>query len=98
MVFELARSESSGQFAPEVFFGIGTLETDAGRRLEAAKLPSGHPAKPPSVHLDMVDDMRRFVTELRASDRDVSSVEIPDEFHATVPGVILNRALRHFYA
>ena len=83
----------------EVFFGIGSLETDAGRRREAANLSDGHPAKPPAAHLDMVDDLRRFVAQLAARDDPtlrISSVEIADEFHATVPGVVLSRALRSF--
>jgi hypothetical protein len=69
-------------------FWIGTLETDAGRRLGAVNLPVGHPAKPPSAQLDMVDDMRRFVAQL-ASRKDptpqIASLEMTDEFHATGP-------------
>ncbi len=82
-----------------VFLGIGSLETDAGRREEGANLPEGHPAKPPAFYLDMVDDARRFVSQLRAADPDLDlrHVEIADEFHATVPAAVLNRALRHFY-
>ena len=84
----------------EVFLGIGTLETDAGRRREAANLPEGHPSKPPSAHLDMVDDMRRFVAELasRNDSLTIGSIEVADEFHATVPGIVLNRAFRNFSA
>ena len=100
MIFDLERERADATLHAEVFFGIGTLETDAGRRQEAANLPDGHPAKPPSAHLDMVDDMRRFIAQL-ASRNDVTlnvgSVEVIDEFHATVPGIVLNRALRHFY-
>jgi predicted alpha/beta superfamily hydrolase len=101
MIFHLERERSDGDLNSEVFFGIGTFETDAGRRLEAANLPDGHPVKPPTAHLDMVEHMRRFVAQL-ASRSDTSlhvgSVEVADEFHATVPGIVLNRALRHFYA
>jgi len=102
MVFDLEREcADQPDLCSEVFFGIGMLETDAGRRLEAAKLPEGHPAKPPPVQLDMVDDLRRFIAQLRSrnnADLKIGSIEVPDEFHATVPGVVLNRALRHFYA
>ena len=59
----------------------------------AVNLADGHPAKPPPAHLDMVDDLRRFVAQLAArSDPtlQIRSVEIVDEFHATVPSVVLN--------
>ena len=59
---ERARADK-GRLHSEVYFGIGLLETDAGRRSEAANLPNGHPAKPPSAHLDMVSDMRRFISQ-----------------------------------
>jgi predicted alpha/beta superfamily hydrolase len=102
VIFDLERGRADGNcLCSEVFFGIGSLETDAGRRLEAFGLPAGHPAKPPSVHLDMVGDMRRFVSQL-ASRNDatlqIGSIEIADEFHATVPGIVLSRALRGFHS
>lgn len=84
----------------QAVFGIGSLETDAGRRLEARHLPPDDPFKPPAAHLDMVDDMRRFVERLDARRHhglDVHSVELANEFHATVPGIVLSRALRHLY-
>jgi len=101
VIFDLERTLADGtNLSADVFFGIGTLETDAGRRLEAMNLPVGHPAKPPSAHLDMVDEMRRFVARL-ASRNDatlqIASVEVVDEFHATVPGIVLSRALRQFH-
>lgn len=101
VIFDIERERADeGDLCSEVFFGIGSLETDAGRRLEAVSLPVGHPAKPPSAHLDMVDDMGRFAAQL-ASRNDttlqIASVEIADEFHATVPGVVLSRALRGFH-
>ena len=49
----------------------------------------------------MVDDMRRFAAQLAAASDptlQITSVEIADEFHATVPGVELSRALRTFYS
>lgn len=84
-----------------VFYGIGSLETDAGRRTEAKHLADGHPAKPPAMVLDMVDDLRRFIDQLgRRNDPTlrIDSVEIDDEFHATVPAIVLNRALRRFHS
>lgn len=94
---EQTRSEVYDDLFADVFFGIGSLETDEGRRQEAANLAADHPAKPPASHLDMVDDMRRFVERL--SRRDYSSlrlcvIEIADEYHATVSGAVLNRGLR----
>ena len=101
VIFDIERERSDRtDLAAEVFFGIGSLETDLGRRLEATNLPTGHPAKPPPTHLDMVDDLRRFITRLAARNHPglrISSVEVVDEFHATVPGVVLSRALRTFY-
>lgn len=101
MIFRLEaeRAATGEDLRAAVLFGIGALETDAGRRAEAANLPAGHPFKPPPAHLDMVDDMRRFVSQLASRDYpslELGSVEIPDEFHATVPGIVLSRALRHF--
>lgn len=101
VIFDIERDRADdGDLCSEVFFGIGSLENDAGRRLEAVSLPVGHPTKPPSAHLDMVEDMRRFAAQL-ASRNDsmlqIDCVEIPDEFHATVPGIVLSRALRAFH-
>lgn len=96
---EAERAATGEDLPATVLFGIGALETDAGRRAEAANLPAGHPFKPPPAHLDMVDDMRRFVSQLASRgypSLELGSVEIPDEFHATVPGIVLSRALRHF--
>ena len=101
-IFDLERSRADGDgLHSEVFFGIGLLETDAGRRSEAANLPTAHPAKPPSAHLDMVEDMRRFIAQLGSrQDRtlQIDGVEVADEFHATVPGIVLSRALRSFHS
>ena len=101
IIFRLeAERAAIGEDLPaSVLFGIGALETDAGRRAEAANLPAGNPFKPPPAHLDMVEDMRRFVSQLASRDYpslELRTIEIPDEFHATVPGIVLSRALRHF--
>lgn len=101
MIFNLQTRATTSSLEVEVFLGIGALETDAGRRLESTNLPDGHPGKPPPAYLDMVADMRRFVTALRerhGDSIDVASIEVDSEFHATVAGIVLNRALRHFYA
>ncbi len=42
------------------YLAIGSEETDAGRRREAAALPNDAVWKPPPTHLDMVDDLGRF--------------------------------------
>lgn len=101
MIFDLQAKATIRSLEAEVFLGIGALETDTGRRLESANLPDRHPAKPPPTHLDMVADMRRFVAELtqrHGDSLDIGSVEVDGEFHATVAGIVLNRALRHFYS
>lgn len=81
------------------YLGIGALETDAGRRREAAALPNGHPVKPPATHLDMVDDLVRFTDSLAARGYpglDLHREIVPDEFHGTVAGVVLTRGMRRF--
>lgn len=98
---EETRARSIADLRTSAFFGIGQHETDAGRRAEAINLPAGHPFRPPAAHLDMVDDLRRFVAQL--SDRrypslEIVTAEIDDEYHATVPGIVLSRALRHTWA
>ena len=88
-----------GELRGEVFFGIGGLETDEGRREEARFLPDDHPMKPPGHYLDMVEDLRRFVTRLREVAPQalaIDSLVIEDEYHATVPWTVLTRGLRAF--
>lgn len=101
-IFDIERQRpDSDRLNSEVFFGIGSLETDAGRRREAFNLADGHPAKPPAAHLDMVDDLGRFVDQLKERTDPtlgINNAEIEDEFHATVPAIVLNRALRSFHA
>jgi predicted alpha/beta superfamily hydrolase len=85
--------------AASAYLAIGGLETDAGRRLEAAGLPAGHHAKPPATHLDMVDDLVRFTGALAGRGYpglDLHREIIPGEFHNTVAGVALTRGLRRF--
>lgn len=98
VIFDIERAGAGQALHSRVFFGIGSLETDLGRRLEGRNLPAGHPAKPPPVHLDMVADMHRFVSRLSSRNDptlEITSTEIADEYHATVPGPVLTRALRH---
>lgn len=102
VIFDLERvhARQSDRLAGDIFFGIGSLETDEGRRAEATHLPEGHPAKPPAARLDMVADLRRFVAQIDErgyGGLSMRSVEIPDEFHATVPAVVLSRALRYLH-
>lgn len=97
---EQGRAATEDDLCSSAFFGIGSLETDEGRRAEANNLASDHPFKPPSTHLDMVDDMHRFMSQLASRNYptlDIESAEVADEFHATVPGIVLSRALRHFW-
>ena len=97
---EQQRSTTEDDLRTSAFFGIGSLETDEGRRAEAINLASNSPFKPPPVHLNMVDDMRRFTAQLASRKYptlDLQTAEIADEFHATVPGIVLSRALRHFW-
>ena len=101
-IFDIERQRlDSDRLNSEVFFGIGSLETDAGRRSEAFNLADGHRAKPPAAHLDMVDDLGRFIGQLEERTDPtlrINSAEFEDEFHATVPAIVLNRALRSFHA
>jgi predicted alpha/beta superfamily hydrolase len=98
---ERQRSESAADLPAHAFFGIGALETDRGRRLEGQDLPPGHPRKPPATHLDMVDDLLRFTDSLRSRgypNLDLEVAVYPDEFHATVPAMVLSHGLRHFFS
>jgi hypothetical protein len=48
----------------------------------------------------MVDDVVQFTAALRSRNYpslDLTSVVYPDEFHATVPSLVLTRGLRHFF-
>lgn len=97
---EQQRSESHDDLAAQVFFGVGGLETDEGRRDEGRKLVDGHPAKPGSRHLDMVEDLEQFVATIRGrgyESLDLELLVLPDEYHVTVAPFVLSRALRHFY-
>jgi hypothetical protein len=79
------------------YFGIGALETDEGRRLEATNLSEGHPFKPPAQYLDMVEDLIRFTEALRQRQYPNLTIDVDvfaDEFHATVPAVVLTHGLR----
>jgi predicted alpha/beta superfamily hydrolase len=98
---EAARAADSPDLPARAYLGIGSLETDAGRRAEAVALPDGHPAKPIRAPIDMVADAERFAAALAS--RGYPSLEFrleihPDEYHATAANIILTRALRHFYA
>jgi predicted alpha/beta superfamily hydrolase len=94
---EERRAKEKDDLAAHVYIGIGADETDEGRRVEAANLPDGHQFKPPSIHLDMVDDVVRFAEALGS--REYGSLDLhvevhPHEFHATVASTVLSRGLR----
>jgi hypothetical protein len=82
--------------AAPVYLATGSEETDAGRRREAAALPDGDIWKRPPVHLDMVDDLLRFVATLTpAADRSPPAVDVIEgEFDATVALIVFSRGLR----
>jgi uncharacterized protein len=97
---EAARAAAHADLPASAYLGIGALETDAGRRAEAAALPDGHHAKPIRTPLDMVADAERFAAAL--SGRAYPSLDLrfeihPGEYHATAAGPVLTHALRHFY-
>ncbi len=97
---EEVRSLTNSDLPASVYFGIGGLETDAGRRLEAANLPDDNQAKPPAIYLDMVDDLNRFVGALQSRNYPSLRIQhqtIPGEFHSTVAGICLNRGLRFLF-
>jgi len=98
---EQGRAEAARDLTAHAFFGIGALETDEGRRLEGQRLPSGHPRKPPSTHLDMVGDLLRFTRCLQSRNYpglDLDVAVYPDEFHATVAATVLTHGLRRFFS
>lgn len=100
-VFAAEEARSGRDLAARVFFGIGELEDDAGRRRETHKLPEGHRHKTARTRLDMVGDLRRFVAALSSRNHpglDLELVVVPDEYHATVPAAVLTRGLRRFFA
>ena len=97
---EAQRAAAHDDLVARVYLGIGALETDEGRRLETAKLPPDHPNRAARTYLDMVADVARFASDVGA--RRYPSLELTcrvfhDEFHATVPGVVLTHGLRHFF-
>lgn len=98
LAWEAVRAADHDDLAARAYFGIGALETDAGRRLEAANLPEGHMFKPVETKLDMVADLLEFigaVRERRYPSLDIVGVDVfADEFHATVPGTVLSHGLR----
>lgn len=98
---EEERAGTGADLAAHVFFGIGGLEDDDGRRRETHNLPDGHRHKTARTRLDMVGDLRRFAGQLGGRGYpglDLELVVVPDEYHATVPAAVLTRALRHFFA
>jgi hypothetical protein len=98
---ERRRAELADGMPARVFVGIGAEETDSGRRRETERLPAGHPHKAADTYLDMVDDVARFAGALSSRSHaglDLAVEVLPGEFHATVPGSVLTRGLRHVFA
>jgi predicted alpha/beta superfamily hydrolase len=97
---EDARAADHADLPARAYIGIGALETDAGRRAEAAALPDGHHAKPIRTPIDMVADVERLAAALASRDYPGLDLHVrihPDEYHATAAGPVLTHALRHFY-
>jgi ferri-bacillibactin esterase len=92
--WEGARAADHDDLAARAYFGIGALETDAGRRLEGTNLPDGHVFKPVATRLDMVADLLRFTAALRRRGYPSLDVVGVDVFHATAPGTVLSHGLR----
>jgi predicted alpha/beta superfamily hydrolase len=84
----------------DVFLGIGALETNEGRAREASRLDEESRALASAIDLDMVADMQEFVDQL--ADRGYPNLRLtgavfPDEFHITVPFLVLSRGLRRVF-
>jgi predicted alpha/beta superfamily hydrolase len=79
-----------------VYFGVGAFETHQGRVREAANLPEPERSKASDRYVDMVADTERMVDLVRQR---IDGVDLyfdifPNEFHITVPFLILSRGLR----
>jgi predicted alpha/beta superfamily hydrolase len=79
-----------------VYFGVGAFETHQGRVREAANLPEPERSKASDRYVDMVADTERMVDLVRPR---IDGVDLyfdifPNEFHITVPFLILSRGLR----
>jgi uncharacterized protein len=95
--------EMAGPLRPPphaVYFGVGANETHAGRVREAARLPEPERAKASARYIDMVADTERMVDLLRQRTDGVALYFdiFPDEFHITVPFLVLSRGLRRVFA
>jgi hypothetical protein len=93
---ERSYAEGHDDLCARVFFGIGSEETQDGRRREAANQPEKVQRIATAWYIDMVDDLRRFVDQLeqhRYPSLQLTSTVFPDEFHITVPQLTLSRGL-----
>ena len=82
------------------FFGIGSDETFEGRIRESARMAPDGQKRVTALPLDMVDDLQRLVNRLEHRNYpglQAHCVVLPDEFHVTVPPLILSRGLRHLF-
>ncbi|HSS10495.1 MAG TPA: alpha/beta hydrolase-fold protein [Acidimicrobiales bacterium] len=97
---ERSYAASHDDLCARVFFGIGSEETHDGRRREAANQPEDAQRIATAWYIDMVDDLRRFVDQLkqrRYPSLHLTSAVFPDEFHITVPQLTLSRGLRTLF-
>jgi predicted alpha/beta superfamily hydrolase len=97
---EVAYAATHDDLRARVFFGIGSLETNEGRALEASRLDEEARRLASAAYLDMVDDLQQFVDRLGS--RAYPSLRMhhevyTDEFHVTVPFLILSRGLRRLF-
>jgi predicted alpha/beta superfamily hydrolase len=94
--------EMTGPLRPPpraVYFGVGANETHAGRVREATNLPEAERARTSARYVDMVADTEQMVDLLRQR---VTGIDLyfdifPDEFHITVPFLVLSRGLRRVF-
>ena len=97
---EARYAEDHDDLAATAYFAIGAEETQDGRIRQAANLPDEERARATAWYLDMVDDLEQFVDRLRG--RGYPSLDLrcdvfADEFHVTVPFLVLSRGLRYVF-
>jgi uncharacterized protein len=101
-IFELESVWASGnsELPASVFFGVGSLETNEGTRLQAARMSERDREMALSRELDMAADLERFVHVIKARGYSGLSLDhhvFEGEFHFTAPFASLGRALRFLF-
>ncbi len=97
---EEAYASDHDDLPARVYLGIGSEETQDGRRREAANLSDEVKHFATAWYIDMVDDLLRFATQLdqRQYPRlDLTYRVFADEFHVTVPQLTFSRGLRALF-